>query len=235
MEEKSERWRAPASPALQACAAPANGSVPLWECLYLNATLPHVASPTFLVQQMGGVWDFQCMFEGAAPTDNLMQVECSKASSTYRYYYTCVQYPDLCAPSIVANFSVPLQRLYSAYANGTALARGGGGAGNGYFLHSCYLGVYSMSNYGRGNTSVWNVIAVGGVTMREAVSAWWASDDAAPPALHHDGYWNASGVPPADAPSPPDAAADGGLGAPIVPPWTSRYFTNPTCRGFPWY
>jgi len=63
--------------------------------------------------------------------------------------------------------------------------------------------------------------------------------------LHHDSYWNASGVPPAGvdaAQEPPaaragdaSAAAQAGLDAPIVPPWTSRYFTNPTCRGFPWY
>ena len=233
----------PASPALQACAA--DGSVPLWMCLYLNASLPHVAAPLFLVQQLGAVWDNQCAFEGAAPTDNLMQVQCSKSSSTYEHYYTCVQYPDLCSPFIVANFSVPLQRQYSAYAN-TSVFAPGKGAGNGYFLHSCYLGVYSMS--GRGNTSVWNIISVGGVTLREAVSAWWSSVNAAVPMVHHDCLWNASGVPPADAAtadavSPyhsyggggaPGAGADD-LGAPIVPPWTSRFFCNPTCRGFPWY
>ena len=223
----------PASPALQACIAP---GLPLWECLYLNASLPHVVnSSLFLVQQMSAVWDNQCMYEGVAPTDSLMQTECSKSSSTYRFYYECVQYPDLCAKSIVANFSIPLQQQYSAYANASASVNG-----NGYFLHSCYLGVYSMS--GRGNMSVWNIISVGGVTLREAVSAWWASDGTAAPMLHHDSYWNASGVPPAAeaglaAPAQYHAygGARAGLDAPIVPPWTSRYFTNPTCRGFPWY
>ena len=241
----------PASPALRACAA---GGLPPWQCLYLNASLPHVSAPLFLIQQMGAVWDFQCAYEGAAPTDSLMQVQCSKSSSTYERYYTCVQYPDLCSAAIVANFSIPLQRVYSAYANASALAPGKG-RGGGYFLHSCYLGVYSLS--GRGNTSVWNIISVGGVTMREAVSTWWASGgNNSAPMLYHDSLWNASGVPPAaagtellpegvgeyhhhgggggsgesGAPRPGD-----GLGAPIVPPWTSRYFTNPTCRGFPWY
>ena len=225
----------PASPTLQACA---NSSLPLWECLYLNASLPYVLSPLFLVQQLGAVWDSQCQFEGASPTDNLMQVQCSKSSSTYERYYTCVQYPDLCDAYIVANFSVPLQHVYSAYANASALAPGGG-AGNGYFLHSCYLGVYSLS--GRGNTSVWNIISVGGVTLREAVSSWWGSSVAASPALYHDCFWNASGVPPdspssdvgAGAAASPYFSYGGGggasgavLGAPIVPPWTSRYFCN---------
>jgi hypothetical protein len=224
----------PASPALRACAA---GGLPLWECLYLNATLPHVAAPLFLLQQLGSVWDYQCAYEGAAPTDSLLQVQCSKSSSQYRHYYTCVQYPDLCSGAIVANFSVPLQREYSAYAN-TSIR-----AGNGYFLHSCYLGVYSMS--GRGNTSVWNIISINGVTMREAVSAWWAGGNASSPMLHHDGYWNPSGVPPTGAAAASfsplshsgSASAEPGAaaGAPIVPPWTSRFFTNPTCRGFPWY
>ena len=97
---------------------------------------------------------------------------------------------------------------------------------------------------GRGNTSVWNIISVGGVTLREAISAWWASDGSAAPMLHHDCFWNASGVPPAaeaglDAPAKyhayGGADVDAGLGAPIVPPWTSRFFCNQTCRGFPWY
>lgn len=238
----------PASTTLQACTG--NGSLPLWECLYLNASLPHVTSPLFLVQQLSAVWDSQCMFEGAAPTDNLMQVECSKSSSTYEHYYTCVQYPDLCSPFIVSNFSIPLQHEYSSYANTSILN------GNGYFLHSCYLGVYSMS--GRGNTSVWNIITVGGVTLQQAISLWWTNStrnnkelsSSSSPMLYHDCYWNASGVPPSS--SLTSAVDDdqyhsysyGGrdidgwqdkVGAPIVPPWTSRYFCNPTCRGFPWY
>jgi hypothetical protein len=229
----------PASAALRACAA---GGLQPWECLYLNASLPYVAAPLFLLQQLGGVWDYQCAYEGAAPTNSLMQVECSKSSSTYRHYYECVQYPDLCSAAIVANFSIPLQRVYSGYAN--ASFAGGRGAGSGYFLHSCYLGVYSMS--GRGNTSVWNIISVNNVTMREAVSTWWHSGNTSAPLLYHDSYWNASGVPTGEgagaaAPYHTHDGSDGALargadlGAPIVPPWTSRYFTNPTCRGFPWY
>ena len=49
-----------------------------------------------------------------------------------------------------------------------------------------------------------------------------------------DSVWNASGVPP------PGAGARhvhnlGAGKAPPVPWYTSRFFTNPTCRGFPWY
>jgi hypothetical protein len=234
----------PASPALQSCIANNNDNNTLWECLYLNASLPHVTSPLFLVQQLSAVWDNQCGYEGAAPTDNLMQVECSKSSSTYEHYYTCVQYPDLCSPFIVANFSVPLQHEYSSYAN-TSIFQNPNGSRNGYFLHSCYLGVYSMS--GRGNTSVWNIITVGGFTLREAISAWWNNSTSiatnpsssssssslveGAPMLYHDCYWNPSGVPPEDS----YVATNDTLGAPIVPPWTSRFFCNPTCKGFPWY
>jgi len=115
---------------------------------------------------------------------------------------------------------------------------------------------------GRGNTSVWNIITVGDVTLQQAISLWWtnstktnegsvASSSSSSPMLYHDCYWNATGVPPA-ASSLTSAVYDeyhsyayggrdvGGrqedkVGAPIVPPWTSRYFCNPTCRGFPWY
>ena len=245
----------PASLPLQSCTI--NGTIPLYECLYLNASLPYVTSPMFLVQQLSAVWDNQCMYEGAAPTDNLMQVECSKASSIYKHYYTCVQYPDLCDSFIVANFSIPLQQVYSSYAN-TSIITSSQSIENGYFLHSCYLGVYSMS--GRGNTSVWNIITINGITMREAISAWWTgtnitlnkmdTTETTNSMLHHDCYWNASGIPPLldidkDTTTMKDTyqtytssnfqKSSEGLDAPIVPPWTSRYFCNPTCRGFPWY
>jgi hypothetical protein len=57
-----------------------------------------------------GVWDFQCLYDGRLRP----YLECSSHSTYFREQYMCVQYPDLCASSIVKNFSVPLQKKYLA-------------------------------------------------------------------------------------------------------------------------
>ena len=82
---------------------------------------------------MPGVWDYQCMYDGRLRP----YLECSSHSTYFREQYMCVQYPDLCNPNLVAEFSVPLQKAYlSDFA--TTRTR----PGNGGFFFSCYLGSY---------------------------------------------------------------------------------------------
>lgn len=96
--------------------------------------------------------------------------------------------------------------------------------------------------------AVWNQIAIGGTTMRQAISSWWKSDPAAAAAdagsfFHEDCLWDPDGKPPhadgkedaaAAAAMASRAVATAGSGrAPPVPFYTSRFFCNPTCRGYP--
>ena len=77
---------------------------------------------------------------------------------------------------------------------------------------------------------LWNEIAVGGMTMRDAISGWWNGDDSKPAPFVHDPPWDPNGKAPGPAwPNQPDHPP------PIVPWYTSRFITNPTCRGMPWY
>ena len=74
---------------------------------------------------------------------------------------------------------------------------------------------------------VWNEIAIDGTTMQEAIASWWEGE--VPPTFLADPPWDAGGKPPELR--PPWT----GKGDPPVPWWTSRFMTNPTCKGFPWY
>lgn len=108
---------------------------------------------------------------------------------------------------------------------------------------------------------IWNQIEVAGKTMRQSISDWWAAPNTAPAAFMHDYGWNATGAPPpAGWPPkptlghPPAELAKGEefpgfswsssksvenyddkIGAPKVPWYTSHFFTNRYCVGYPWY
>ena len=74
--------------------------------------------------------DYQCNFDGRLRP----YLECSCHSTYDEPQYVCVQYPDLCNPSIVRNYTVPLQRAYlQEYTAGGAHQR----KGNGGFFFSC--------------------------------------------------------------------------------------------------
>jgi hypothetical protein len=88
-------------------------------------------------------------------------------------------------------------------------------------------GAYWLMEYQKAgmpaSTSVWNIISVGGVTMREAVDAWW-------------GQSSASGVDPTE----PAATHSGANPQPFITDclWHSHgkgVFCNPVCDGFPYY
>ena len=115
---------------------------------------------------------------------------------------------------------------------------------NGAFFHSCFLGSYwgmtfycgeagtaSCAQVPRQKDGVWNQISINGKTMRQAVADWWNGK----PAVYYDPPWDPQGKPPASEANDIAERADNGDQAPRVPWYTSHFYTNPTCRGYPWY
>ena len=152
--------------------------------------------------------------------------------------YQCGQYPDHCLHTIVQHWDVPLQQAYLDIA---------AASGHGGFVHSCFLGAYwnsppypnpvlaalPVSEGGTGNktTMWWNQIRIGGVSMRDAVHAWWNGSDTSK-TLHRDCLWNgtSTGGPAWPGIGTPPGNPDGRM------PWyTSKYNCNPTCWGNPFY
>ena len=191
------------TPSLPTGCVAANPSTP-WICLYTTNSMPFVKTPTFVVQQMPGVWDYQCQFFGQPGGAWFMQLAC-----TTRYdlnLVTVVQYPDCAAPHYILNFTIPLQTKQLAdIAKVAALTTHHGG-----FYFSCYLGSYFHENYATTypltvprlaqEAGVWQQIEVAGVSMHDAIARWWngttadASTASAAPAPHwyRDTIWNAT-------------------------------------------
>ena len=148
--------------------------------------------------------------------------------------YTCVQYPDLCDAAIIGSWWAPAQKQYLSDYNAKRGSNGG-------FFHQCFLGSYFEESFGttpqaaghvnRPVSGVWNQITVGGKTMQQAISEFWNTpmDSQAPGKFYQDDVWDPAGKPPSGL----EGRAEGG--APVVPWWSARWMTNPTCRGFPWY
>jgi len=217
---------------------PANNS---YRCFGLNAS--YISTPLFAVQQMPATWDYQCNFDGRLRPF----LECSDHSSYMRQQYMCVQYPDLCSPVLVANYTVPLQKAYVKEYTANSMHKK---HGNGGFFFSCFLGSYWEmlfdDNMVGAHTNplpkhsldaVWNQLSIDGTTMRQAIDKWWNADASKEPGPWlQDTYWDPAGKPPAP-PHHSDVGQHDHLdaNAPPVPWYTSRFFTNPSCRGFPWY
>ena len=209
--------------------------------LWLNESLGGVKTPLMLVQATPGVNDLQCLLDGWGVVNG--GVQCSPHKSAFRAQYTCTQYPDLCAPFVVENYTVPLQLAYKAQNTMKATPT------NGAFFHSCYLGSYwgmtfscgeagtaSCTQVPRQKDGVWNQIAIKGKTMRKAVGDWWAGK----PALFYDPPWDPQGKPPVvtavkHSSESQQHGDDWHVSAPKVPWYTSHFYSNPTCRGYPWY
>ena len=91
------------------------------------------------------------------------------------------------------------------------------------------------------NNAIWNQIEVGGRSIQQSISVWWRGTDDAPPLFLVDSFWNATAVVPSTASvrinddGADDASKIGAGRAPIVPWYDSHFFTNPSCRGYPWY
>ena len=225
--------------------------------------LKFVKTPVFLVQEFPSVWDTQCLFDGGVTPGSILQVSCSSRDAMY----DCAQYSDLCPKTLVQDFFVPVQKQYVSQTVSSGLSTR---AGSGGFFHGCYVGAYFFGAYAKNYTEcypppcngtrvttpmkgIWEEIAVGGVTMRAAITSWWQGAATAAPVWHVDSFWDPDGLPPngsafaTEVTEPVEARRrllDDGFGRqrrnarrgpPPVPWYVSRYMTNPSCRGFPWY
>ena len=218
-----------------------------WRCLLFNESLGFVKTPLFVVQQIPATWTLQCELDGV-PSGNILQIACNNHNASMAPLTKCVEYPDRCDPAVVRDYMVPLQQqLLREFAHSPIASL----RTTGQFYHHCYLGSYWEEAAGTTNgtkvprpvDSVWNQISIGGITMRQAIEAWWDSiEETTTPQrrrslssessgnqlfLHADPPWNPN------LKAPEYRRKWTGKGDPPVPWWTSRFMTNPSCRGYP--
>ena len=233
-------------------------------CLWPATALAHIAAPVFVVQEFPAVWDTQCEFDGGE-SSGILQVQCSSRDALYdcaQYSDLCPKQivQDFFLPVQKAYVNettasgLPTRAGSGGFYHGCFLGA--------YFFGShqtnysqCYPPPCNGTRVVGKLTGIWNQISVAGVTMQAAISRWWRGAVSAAPVWYLDSYWNPSGTPPPNVPPPSPTTMEeqeddaspaarkrtntrrvGRRRAPPAVPWyVSRYFTNPSCRGFPWY
>ena len=70
--------------------------------------------------------------------------------------------------------------------------------------------------------------------MQQAISEWWALPMGTPGKFYGDEAWNPAGTPPSQA-QVSQRSERSNASAPVVPWYTARWMSNPSCRGYPWY
>ena len=132
-----------------------------WQCFFANASYAHTTTPLFALNSAVDSYQMQAILK-VSPTCAGMDV----AHTTGPQFGNCTE-AELAA---VRGFEADFLRDLRASATF-------GRAGNGGFIESCMEHVAAQGDKA-------NTIAQGGVSMMDALAAWWDAPDGAPAAPH---------------------------------------------------
>ena len=175
----------------QDCIA-AKDSSSAWNCMTSEGVTPYVQSPVFLVQSIYDAYQSQCIFAGKAVADDSpANGNCSTfedwqgclganydfntklqiASTNFAYFN-----PQNCTTSQIDTLTTSWADQISSRIDQLSTFSA---AGNGKFLHSCHThcGAQLDGNFvGNPGVDVFQKVSVNGVTMQQAILAWWSAD-----------------------------------------------------------
>jgi hypothetical protein len=147
-----------------ACIA-AKSTTDQWQCNFATEIYKYIANPIFSLDSNYDSWQTSCILTSEpVPANSTANGNCSAAPG----WQACGQNPNNCTNDQMT--------LYNQYGmdfvnmmNSTTTAKKNG---NGGFIYSCHTHCAGQTN------SYYNTFAIGGVTMQQAVSKWWASNAA---------------------------------------------------------
>ena len=169
-----------------------------WQCNTAQRVYPLIDAPVMLVQSLYDAWSTSCIFGAqAVPPSSPHNGNCSGFSA----WRNCLgaqtdinfmgpdsldlvwRQPSKCSGEQVASINsewrdgvLALIQAAPTYSK----------PGNGAFMHSCYIHCASLADHGGlvapTCKDCWNSLAVGGVSIQQAVHSWWNSSTATPAA-----------------------------------------------------
>ncbi len=166
-----------------------------WRCLFGTHAAGHVASPLFVINSALDSWQLVNVWRRYARCRWEGTQGCNATH----------------AARDVAESNAMLRSFVSELTASGALSR----PGNGAFIHSCNEHVAGLTAGGFERYAA----AADGVTMRQALAAWWAAPDNAPAAPHTRMPCELRASPP-----PPPAASASGRRNPLA-----HHHCNPSC------
>ena len=154
-----------------ACEAAHAATGDAYKCNLAQYVYPFVRAPLFVLQSFADAWQSSCVSTAApvAAPRSLANGNCSGMPDFWHTWYRCTANPANCTPAQVAALYVPFgaQMVASLTATNAAKARAPGSGG---FVTSCHTHCEALNFF--------DAFTVGGVTMRDAVTAWLAANQA---------------------------------------------------------
>lgn len=145
-----------------------------WMCNFAQYAYMYTESPIFPINSALDSWQTSCIYTSKLvprfpEKKSAVQLKCGAVAG----YGTCQKYVEACTKDQMITMNT-----YITDFNQIMLAVGTYSKdGNGAFIHSCHSHGAAMQS------SAWNGIKVGGLTMQQAFSKWWHSKDE--PAAEH--------------------------------------------------
>lgn len=142
-----------------------------WQCSFAARAYAHVEAPIFALNSALDSWQTKCIFaarlEPGFPEQNgTGNGRCAAVPGWSR----CSEDPEACNATQMGVMNQYIEDFKrDMLTAGETWRRDGNGA----FIDSCHMHCEAQVDH------AWSTIAIGGVTMQQALSSWWKSDSAA--------------------------------------------------------
>jgi len=139
-----------------------------WKCNFAEFTYPHIESPIFILNSALDSWQMGCIYTADYPYGYPKQTAIGNGNCTaVAGWKACALSPEQCSDGQVEKLNDYISDFDATLRGSSTFSK----AGNGAFVVSCHTHCEAQSD------SFWKTFAVNGVTMQEAFSAWWKSED----------------------------------------------------------
>mmetsp|Transcript_8619 Transcript_8619/g.26759 ORF Transcript_8619/g.26759 Transcript_8619/m.26759 type:complete len:449 (-) Transcript_8619:23-1369(-) len=172
-----------------------------WKCVFAAHTYPFVSWPTFSINSAYDIWQQSCILTAVpVPEDSVSNGQCSALPNSC----ACLADPTQCS----LNQTLAINGFADAFMTDFGKSLAVHPVGHGAFLYSCQTHCAFQSAF-------WNQFTVNGMTMQQAVTAWWTTPSTAPTA-HHLHLPCHRPSPPTDC-NPTCSSSPPPIGCPLTP------------------
>jgi len=147
-----------------------------WQCNFATETYKYIKSPIFPLDSNYDSWQTSCILTSEpVPQNSTSNGNCSSAPG----WEACGKDPNQCTNAQMTQYN-QYGHDFVTMMNVTTAQK----AGNGGFIYSCHTHCGAQTN------SYFDTFAINGVTMQQAVSAWWSSPVTSAPKWYWPCYYN---------------------------------------------
>lgn len=138
-----------------------------WKCNFAQMAYAHIEAPIFALNSALDAWSTGCIFTSELPSGYPNQTGTANGvCSSAKGWKECSDNPLRCSSKQIVSMNQFITDFNSMMSATSTHSK----PGNGAFVHSCHTHCEAQS-------AAWNKFSINGVTMQQAFSKWWNSDN----------------------------------------------------------